>query len=142
MIMKKFLSLFLACTMVFIATTLPKQGQSQIVHQLTISAADDTLVNADTAFVTVSIDATYKSVEGLVQKVSGTVAGTVVFQGQSLDGGSWVDIDSLTLTDVASQYKIFSVPTVRTHKAYRLRFITSGTNSVKPKAYTLRYTGS
>ncbi|HEU4574626.1 MAG TPA: hypothetical protein VFS36_06450 [Chitinophagaceae bacterium] len=132
----------LATCMLFVATMLPtKEGHSQIVRSVTIADADDTLVNADTADVSLTFDGSFKSVEGLVEKVSGTVAGSVTFQGQTLDGGTWADIDALTLTNVASQYKLFAVPNPRTYKAYRLRFITSGTTSVKPKVYTLRYTG-
>ena len=116
-------------------------ADAQIIRNLTIAAADDTLTNADTAYVTLSLDQSVKSVEGLVTKVSGTVAGTIVLQGKSLDGGSWEAIETLNLTDAASQYKIFPITTPRIYAAYRIRFITTGTSVVVPKAYLLRYTG-
>lgn len=140
--MKKLFAILLSAAMLFAFTVMPtKQSHSQIVKQLSITAADDTLTNADTTIVSLSFDGSYKSVEGLVTKVSGTVAGSVKFQGQTLDGGTWADIDALSLTDVSSQYKLFSVPSPRTYKAYRLIFITSGTVVAIPKAYTCRYTG-
>lgn len=140
--MKKLFALTLSVFMLCAFTVLPtKQTHSQIVKEYTIAAADDTLTNADTATVTLSLDGSYKSVEVRVVKVSGTVAGSAALQGQTLDGGTWVDIDALTLTNTADQYKIIAVPSPRTYKAYRLRFITSGTTVVIPKGYSVRYTG-
>lgn len=139
--MKRLFALLLAVTMITAFTVTPNVGHAQIVKNLSISAADDTLTNADTATVVLSLDGSAKSVEGLVTKVSGTVAGTVTFQGLTPDGGTWVDIDALTLTNTASQYKLFSISTPRIYAGYRLRFITSGTTVVVPKAYLLRYTG-
>jgi hypothetical protein len=140
--MKLFLSFLLSLVMLSAFTIMPtQQSHAQIVKQLTITAADDTLTNADTATVVLSLDGTFKSVEAEVVKISGTVAGTATFQGQTLDGGTWADIDALTLTNVADQYKLFAVPNPRTYKAYRIRIITSGTTVVIPKVYTCRYTG-
>lgn len=139
--MKVFASLFLSLVMLFAFTVVPtQQSHAQIVKQQTIAAADDTLTNADTATVILSLDGTFKSVEAEVVKISGTVAGTATFQGQTLDGGTWADIDALTLTNVADQYKLFAVPNPRTYKAYRVRIITS-TGVVIPKVFTCRYTG-
>jgi hypothetical protein len=122
-------------------TVTSSEASAQIVKTLSITAADDTLTNADTATILLSIDGSAKSVEGLVTKISGTVAGTVTFQGKVLHGDTWVDIDALTLTNTATQYKLFSIATPRIYAAYRIRFITSGTTVVVPKAYLLRYTG-
>jgi hypothetical protein len=139
--MKRFLSFLMAALTLFAVSVAPTQkAHGQIVKQVTITAADDTLTNADTATVSLSFDGSFKSVQGLVDKISGTVAGSVTFQGQTLDGATWADIDALTLTNVASQYKLFAVPSPRTYKAYRLRIITSA-GVVVPKVFTLRYTG-
>lgn len=139
--MKNLLSFLVMAALTLAGTLRPTDAGAQIVRSITFTAADDTLVNADTADVALVIDGTYKSIEAQVVKVNGTVAGTVILQGKSLDGGSWIDLDALTLTNVASQLKIFSVPSPRQHAAYRLRFVTAGTCTVVPKAFTLRYTG-
>jgi hypothetical protein len=142
LIMKPIMKFLLAATLVLAVTAIPsKQAGAQIVRQATISAAEDTLVNATTTTVVITLDGSFKSVEGLLTKVSGTVAGTIKFQGQTLDGGSWEDITSFTLTDVASQFKMFAVPSPRLHKAYRVLFTTTGTQVSVPKVYTCRYTG-
>ena len=74
--MKKLFAFFITAALLTAATVLPTtEGHSQIVRQLTITAADDTLTNADTATVTLSLDGSYKSVQAMVDKVSGTVAG-------------------------------------------------------------------
>lgn len=139
--MKKF-AVFLMWTLMLAAFSFipTKHSDAQIVKQMTITAADDTLTNADTATVSLTLDGSFKSVEAQVIKVSGTVAGSAKFQGQTLDGGTWADVDALSLTDVSSQYKIFSVPNPRTYKAYRVIIITSS-GTVVPKVFTLRYTG-
>jgi hypothetical protein len=140
--MKFFASFIMSVVMLAAFTVVPtNHSDAQIIKQLTVAAADDTLTNADTATVVLSFDGSFKSVEAQVVKISGTVAGTATFQGQTLDGGTWADIDALTLTNVADQYKLFSVPNPRTYKAYRIRIITSGTTVVIPKVWTCRYTG-
>lgn len=137
--MKKFFAFLVLATLT--AVFAPIDADAQIVKNLTISAADDTLTNADEATVVLSLDGSVKSVEALVNKISGVVAGTAVLEGKSLDGGSWATVESFTLTDVASQYKIFAIPIPRTYAGYRLRISTTGTSVAVPKAYLLRYTG-
>lgn len=141
--MKKIIPLLLAVlSAVFIVPAITSKAEAQIVRQVTIAAADDTLTNADTAFVSLTFDGSYKSVEGWAKEVSGTTAGTIKLQGLAPDGVNWEDVTSHSLTDITTeQFKVFSIPNPRTHKSYRLRFETTGTCVVGIKAWTLRYTG-
>lgn len=143
LIMKKIVvSLLAVVSALFVVPSFTSKADAQIVKQITIAAADDTLTNADVALVTLTFDGSFKSVEGWVKEVSGVTAGTVKLQGLALDNTNWEDIESLSLTDVATeQFKVFAVPSPRKHKSYRLRFETTGTSVVEIKAWTLRYTG-
>lgn len=139
--MKPFLKAFTAIILLTIGlVTIPHyQSSAQIVKTVTISAADDTLVNADTANVTLTFDGSYKSVEAYVDQVTGTSGGKVYFQGEFPHGGTWADLDSLTIS--GDSYKLFVVPDPRTYKAYRLRFVASGTQTAAIRGYYVRYTG-
>lgn len=130
--MKKFLSIIALTAALFAFTN--NNAQAQIVRSATVSKA--TLSNADTAYATLSVS-NMVSAEALVTKVSGTVAGTVYLQG-TVDGTNYVNIDSLTLANTATQLKVFSTAPL-IYAKYRLQFITSG-GSVTPKAYTLART--
>lgn len=141
--MKKFALLLISATMLFAGAILPTHhADAQIVRQLTIAAADDTLTNADTATVTLLFDGSFKTAEAWIKEVTGTTGGTIYFQGETLHGSVWEDLDSLTLSDVTTeQFKLFVVPNPRRHKSYRFKYIKSGTGTAEIKAYTLRYTG-
>jgi hypothetical protein len=138
--MKKLLLLLAITASLLAAQSFTNTVHAQVVKTLTPSAADDTLVNADTAFITVDMLNNATAVEGHVEKISGTVAGTIVLQG-SIDGTNYDDISSLTLANVATNYKVYPLHPATgklIYAKYRLRFITSGTCSVKPKGYLLR----
>lgn len=140
--MKNLFAVLSIMATLFVASSFTHQASAQIVRAVTISAADDTLVNADTASVVLTFDASFKSVEATVLEVSGTTGGKVYFQGEYLHGTDYANLDSLTLTDVATlQYKLFTVPTVRLYKSFRLYYIKSGSGSAAIKGYYLRYTG-
>jgi hypothetical protein len=73
----------------------------------------DTVTNTGTAFVSARTNTSSDAAVGVaatVTKISGTVTGTVILQG-SLDGTNYYTIstDTLMLTDVASQGKIFKL---------------------------------
>jgi hypothetical protein len=143
--MKSFLSLFLSLVMLAAFTIVPtKHSDAQIVKTYSVvgKVKTDTVGSAaDTAFVSLSLDGTFKSVELFAKKVSGTVAGKQYFEGKSLDGGSWVKLDSLTMADVATdQLKLISVPSPRTYQAYRVS-VYSATGTSRVKVYACRYTG-
>ncbi len=119
------------------------EAKAQISKPITIAAADDTLsTGADTALVALTFDGSYKSVEGYIYGLTGTVSGKIVFQGQR-PSGVWDGLDSLALTDVdsAAQSKLFTVPATRLHVAYRLKYYKGGTAVAPIKAWYVRYTG-
>ena len=71
-------------------------------------------------------------IQAIVSRVSGTVGGTVFVQG-SLDGTNWVSIsDTLTLTNVAAQSKIWAF-TPSVYQYHRVAFGSSGTLAAVPK---------
>jgi hypothetical protein len=140
-IMKTLVRIFTAILLLS-ATLVTHQAKAQIVKNITIVAADDTLASADTAYVSLTFDGSFKSVEATIYEITGTIGGKIVFQGQ-LPHGDWAGLDSLALNDVDStlQFKLFTVPNPRLHGAYRLKFLKSGTGSAPIKAYYVRYTG-
>src|SRR4249919_2533444 len=104
--MKPFLKAFTAAILLISMISIPhQQASAQIVKAVTIAAADDTLVNADTANVTLTFDGSYKSVEAYVNNLSGTTTGKVYFQGEYPHGGTWENLDSLTIS--GDSYKLF-----------------------------------
>ena len=144
--MKKFkLSLFsLVGLLAFVLLTsfvFTPPASAQIVKSQglvsTASAVKTTLTAPDTAFATFSVDASVKSFRGFVTKTSGTVAGKLYFQG-SYGDGYWDTIDSLTLTNVATQYKTFNPGTPLIYASYRIQYLTSGTSVCTASAYYLR----
>ena len=99
----------------------------------------DTIVNTASVSVSQTYSSEYGNVafQAVVTKVSGTVAGTVLLQG-SLDGTNYVDIstDTLSLTDVATQSKLWSVD-ANPYKYYRLKGTGSGTMAAIIAGYAL-----
>jgi hypothetical protein len=149
--MKSFLTLLVSFIMAASFVAIPEKSNAQILKTLTPEAANDTLTNTDTAWVYISaglgssssslIESNAISVEALVTKISGTVAGTVALEG-NIDGTNWKAIGSAdALTNTATQLFVYNLRNSTGHlqyRQYRLVFITSGTNSVIPKAYYLR----
>lgn len=123
---------------------------AQIVTTLTPTAANDTLTNADTAWVYVSrgdgsnssavIESQAVSVEALLTRASGTAAGSIALEG-SIDGTNWKQIATDTFTNAVTNHFVYSLKNSvgeLQYKQYRLVFITSGTVSAIPKGYYLR----
>ena len=88
----------------------------------------DTNANATTTYVSyTAIGSRVKAFQESVTKISGTVGGTVILQG-TIDGNNWVDIDTLTLTNVAAQPKVISISKTMYH-SYQAKFTTTGTQA-------------
>lgn len=131
--MKKLLFLFVLVTG-FLFTAPPVDAQ--IVKKYTV--VKDSTVNADNTIIPISVDATTKAVEVHATKVSGTVAGKMVLEGQAPDAINWVGVDSVTMTDIPINFKVFSL-TSYPYSSYRFKVTGTGTNKIKPiVAYTLR----
>lgn len=121
-------------------------ANAQITEQaMAVTAADDTLVNADTGYVTSgNITAEYSHVFSItIVKASGTISGgSVILQGW--DGEGWITLasstgtiitgqyteDTATLTNTATQtfkYKVAKADA--TFSKYRARVISAGTQT-------------
>jgi hypothetical protein len=128
LIMKKVLFLLLLVTM---AAGSMAQGTKKA---LTVSSADDTLVDAQTGYLTTTLNGSYGvvSFQLKVTKVSGTVAGTATLEG-SHDGVTYASIHgtSYTITNVASQSAIWTIVPSNV-PYYRLKLVMSGTQSSIP----------
>jgi hypothetical protein len=148
------LSLFVIVS--FVIPSLTQKAEAQIVTTLTPVAANDTLTNTDTAWIWIVPDQvnskTFSSTNSVADnisasvtvraiKVSGTVAGSVTFQGSN-DATNWETIGTaLTLTNVADQVKTFEMRGSggkMLYKYFQAVFISSGTNVHIPKVYYLR----
>jgi hypothetical protein len=96
-----------------------------------------TLTNADTVELTQTVNGVYNkvSLQVVMTKYSGTVAGFVVIKG-SVDGTNFVNIntDSLTLANQTTNTKVW-VLEGSMYKYYKLTTITTGTSSVQAKGY-------
>jgi hypothetical protein len=122
--LKKLLFLFMLIAMV----TYVAQAQTpifQIKPERVTVIAPDTAINTDTvAIVFTGIPSKIKSFQATTKKVSGTVAGKVYLQGTN--DGNWLNVDSLTVTDVATTTKLFTL-TSTIYFSYRAYYITTGT---------------
>jgi hypothetical protein len=109
--------------------------KGQIVSTMVKSAV--TLTNAATVTATLQTQSVCEnvSIQAVVTKSTGTVAGTVTVQG-SLDGVNYVSIPTATfaLTDVATQNKVFEF-TNNEYMFWRVAFVGTGTQVVTPNAY-------
>jgi len=104
--------------------------------QTNFTNSGDTITNSGTVSATAEIkNAGGVSVQAVVTKISGTVAGTAVLQG-SLDGTTYYTFaaDTLTLSDVSSQTLIWNVAE-NYYVNYKVLFTGSGTMSAKAEAF-------
>lgn len=108
------------------------------------SAVSDTTTNTATSYVSLPVQNWYNtvSIQSVVTKISGTVAGTVTLQG-SLDGtnyesvsASYADVVSYVPTNVATSTKLFVV-TGSPYRYYRLSYTGAGTMSASHRGYLL-----
>lgn len=100
----------------------------------------DTVSNTGTETWTLKVPGFQKvvSVQWVATKISGTVAGSVVFQG-SLDGTNWdtvLLVPAYSPTDVATQTKIFTHDDSK-YLYYRVQWTGAGTMSASARCYLL-----
>lgn len=140
---------FLLCTIV---PSLPEsnQAKAQIVTTLVPIAANDTLTDADTAWVYISTaggstttgvaDNISRSIQIVLTRLSGTAAGSFTLEG-TIDGTNYITIATDTFTNAVTNTKSYSLRNSvgdLQYKIFRGVFITSGTVSAIPKVYYLR----
>lgn len=92
-------------------------------------SAKDTNTNVSATVISYvnynSVASKVKAFQASVTKVSGTVAGKVYLEA-TVDGSQWQKLDSLVLSDVAAQTKLFSISATY-YNSYRANFTTTGT---------------
>ena len=108
------------------------------------SAISDTTTNTATSYISLPVQLWYNtvSIQSVVTKISGTVAGTVTLQG-SLDGtnfntvdGNYADVTSYVPTNVTTSTKVLTV-TGSPYRYYRLSYTGAGTMSASHRGYVL-----
>jgi len=121
--MKKILILFALLIVGFYANAQFTSG-----YKLPAATTDSIKSGSLTVTKTFALTAGYStvSIQPVVTKVSGTVAGTVVLYG-TVDGTNYVSTgDTLTLTDVATKTVIWNVTPAK-HAKYRVVAVGTGT---------------
>jgi len=102
----------------------------------------DTCVNGATTYVGITVNNSYStiSLQVVITKISGTVAGTITIQASN-DGTNYVTVNSgyitsttHTATNVATSSKLFTI-TGSPYKYYRMSYTGSGTMSATIKGY-------
>lgn len=108
------------------------------------SAVKDTTDNTAESYVTLGVERWYNTItiQSVVTKISGTVAGTVTLQG-SLDGTNYNTVDSnyctvtsYSPTNQTTNTKLFVV-TGSPYRYYRLSYTGAGTMSASHRGYVL-----
>jgi hypothetical protein len=114
-----------------------QDAQSQ---SILMAGSGDTIVNTGAKSVSQKFTTTANvvSFQAVVSKVSGTVAGTAVLQASNNDT-TWVTIstDTLTLTDVAVNSKVWNVPN-NPYVSYRILYTGSGTMAAVARGWAVR----
>lgn len=121
-------------------------SNKHVVSNMTsnVSLTSDTTADAGTSYVGLGVTNWYNTVtiQSVVTKISGTVAGTVTLQG-SIDGtnyvtvsSSYADVTSYSPTNVATSSKLFIV-TGSPYRYYRLSYTGAGTMSASHRGYVL-----
>jgi hypothetical protein len=105
--------------------------------QTVLTPVTDTNTNVETRYITTTLlpsNSGNMTFQYVGSKVSGTVAGVVKLQG-SLDGVNYLpEPDTLALTDVATNTKIWDI-TGKKRIKWRIAVTTSGTTKVANKGY-------
>ncbi len=134
--MKKILLLSLGLAL---ASASFAQNSTVFTMKSDIDKVSDTVTNSGTAYVQLLAQSTYEqiSIEAVVTKISGTVAGYVLLSG-SVDGTNFINLntDTLSNTDVTTNKKIW-VLTGNKYLYYRLTATGSGTMAASIKGYVL-----
>jgi len=109
-----------------------------------VSLTSDTTDNTGVSYVGLGVEKWYErvTIQSVVTKISGTVAGTVTLQG-SIDGtnyvtvnSSYADVTSYSPANVATSSKLFVV-TGSPYRYYRLSYTGAGTMSASHRGYVL-----
>ena len=109
-----------------------------------VSLTSDTTTNTGASYVGLGVTNWYNTVtiQSVVTKISGTVAGTVTLQG-SIDGtnyvtvnSSYADVTSYSPTNVTTSSKLFVV-TGSPYRYYRLSYTGAGTMAASHRGYVL-----
>ena len=132
--MKKALLLLLSVGLAFGTATAQSSSGSGILKSSQTHVPTDTVVNTavKNQSLPISVVNNAVSVQSVITKISGTVAGVVRLYG-SLDGINYVRVlpgDSLVASNVAVQSKVFVV-TFPAYSYYRIGYAGTGTMSAK-----------
>lgn len=122
--MKKILSI-LVCGLVFMAINAKAQTPAKV---MTVTSTSYSNTGADTATILSNIASDNVSIQPVVTKVSGTIAGKA-FVWVSLDGVNYQKLttDSMVLTNTTTNTKVF---TIAPSKYLYYRVITTGTGTM------------
>jgi hypothetical protein len=121
-------------------------SNKHVVSNMTsnVSLTSDTTTDTGVSYVGLGVTNWYNTVtiQSVVTKISGTVAGTVTLQG-SIDGtnyvtvnSSYADVTSYSPTNVATSSKLFVV-TGSPYRYYRLSYTGAGTMAASHRGYVL-----
>lgn len=131
--MKNFLFSLLATVCMF-------AGFNANAQVSTFAHNGDTVTNAETEYLTVTLKGTYDvvTIQYVCNKLSGTVAGTATLQA-SLDNTNFIDLDTVTNTNVSAQTFIFNTSTTSPSRYlyYRVKCTGTGTMAARVYAYVL-----
>lgn len=102
----------------------------------TLAQSGDTVTNTETEYLTVTIRENYEQVvfQYVCNKLSGTVAGTATLQA-SLNNSNWIDLDTLTNTNVSAQTFFFDVTTTTPNKYKYYRVVCTGSGTMAARVY-------
>ena len=140
--MKKILSLIVFVTCISLAN-------AQTFQMVGAYTTGDTVVNTATKACSLKVAHSYKqiSVQAIVTKISGTVAGTITLQG-TVDGTNYVTVDSAVIVSNHQPYPTYTATNTATQSKvwilnnspylwYKLSYTGSGTMSAILKGYLL-----
>lgn len=118
----------------FMLAGMPEAKAQQAWSQV----ASRNLSNTDTVSITTDgiPDGVAIKIQATVVKSAGTLAGKVYLR-ETVNGTDYINIDSLTLTDVSRASKIFSVSSLPGAK-YQVQFTTSGSVTALGSVYMIR----
>lgn len=118
----------------FMLSGMPEANAQQAWQKV----ASRSLSNTDTVNITTDgiPDGFAVKIQATVVKSAGTLAGKVYLQ-ETVNGTDYVNVDSLTLTNVGRATKIFSVSSLPGAK-YQVQFTTSGTVTALGSVYMIR----
>lgn len=135
--MKAFLILFFSCMLMLTHTS---KCDAQIMKDVSPLLSKSTLTNTDTSYVIYQPENSTRNIMVRVTKSSGTPGGIVYIYG-SVDATNYDLLDSLEITNVATQYKYFkytgTLDQLQYYK-YKIIFYQTGTAATVPKVYVLK----